>query len=597
MLQPATRLGKPLFAVLLLGALGGAASAHAQSIRAEAGTNSACLNEWISITVTVTNPRDPVAPTAPTTDEFEFRLTTPNPTPVHQSFNINGVQSSFTNYVYRYEARPLKLRRLTVPPFTIVDGGRALQSEPIQLVVRKADATPYLICQVSTEPQDKAYVGQEVTARLDIWVRKFQQGTWDLGVEDTYKLIDMAGSSLGFFASVGSPRWGESARRGANGEKVPYYVYQFEASIFPSKPGPLELGDVEVSLLYPQRLGRDVFGRLVFSGEPRRIRQGVQPPDLQVLPIPQEGRPADFNGAVGEYSISASAKPTDVPVGDPITLTLAIRGNGVLDRLTPPKLDRVPALTRDFELSGESVAGEISNGVKQFSITLRPLRENVAAIPPIPMSYFDAKTARFGTARSEPIPLKVRSAEKIPLSALPSGQLLPGSTMTPLVEKTDGLLPNEVNLDQLLASQSPGLGMGSWAVLLGSPLVYAIALLVRRRNSRFEGNELARRRAHAYRHARQALAEARGRDDAKHVRAALLGYVADRCGLPAAGMTRADAIAELARRSAPPAARQALDELLEALEAAEYGGGGGGVAESVVSSARSVLENLENWKP
>ena len=46
--------------------------------------------------------------------------------------------------------------------------------------------------------------------------------------------------------------------------------------------------------------------------------------------MPEADKPAEFYGLVGQYTIAASAAPTKVNVGDPITLTIRIGGNPYL---------------------------------------------------------------------------------------------------------------------------------------------------------------------------------------------------------------------------------------------------------------------------
>ena len=48
--------------------------------------------------------------------------------------------------------------------------------------------------------------------------------------------------------------------------------------------------------------------------------------EVREIPLP---RPATFCGGIGNYRLAASAKPTSLRVGDPLTLTLEIeRGPG-----------------------------------------------------------------------------------------------------------------------------------------------------------------------------------------------------------------------------------------------------------------------------
>ena len=108
-----------------------------------------------------------------------------------------------------------------------------------------------------------------------------------------------------------------------------------------------------------------------------------------IKPLPKEGRPANFNGAVGKYSIIAEASPQTVQVGDAIDLHFAVQGEGRLELLSAPKLNEQADLNRDFKVSDEPLAGIVDRGRKVFSTSIRPHRDDVTEIPPVEFPYFD----------------------------------------------------------------------------------------------------------------------------------------------------------------------------------------------------------------
>src|SRR5206468_7792151 len=55
---------------------------------------------------------------------------------------------------------------------------------------------------------------------------------------------------------------------------------------------------------------------------------------IEVRPLPTNNVPADFNGAVGNYSLNLALSTNAVTVGDPITLTVQIGGQGPIESLT-----------------------------------------------------------------------------------------------------------------------------------------------------------------------------------------------------------------------------------------------------------------------
>ena len=108
----------------------------------------------------------------------------------------------------------------------------------------------------------------------------------------------------------------------------------------------------------------------------RQVPIPRRPPVITVpdaLPLPTEGRPESFTGAVGKYDISALAVPTNVRVGDPIELVIDIRGD-LIETLPAPDLTAIPRLTEDFRVPAETLAGTVSGDRKRFTQRIRAKR-------------------------------------------------------------------------------------------------------------------------------------------------------------------------------------------------------------------------------
>ncbi len=157
-----------------------------------------------------------------------------------------------------------------------------------------------------------------------------------------------------------------------------------------------------------------------------------------MLPVPQDHRPANFSGAVGLFDIEAHANPTEVRVGDPINLTIDIFGSGPLDTLPPPLLASDPALTRDFRVPTEPLAGETRSGTRHFEVVIRATNDRITEIPAIEYPYFDPDAERFVIARSDPITLEVEPAAELALPE-PTQLTAPGIADGTELQKLDGL--------------------------------------------------------------------------------------------------------------------------------------------------------------
>lgn len=192
----------------------------------------------------------------------------------------------------------------------------------------------------------------------------------------------------------------------------------------------------------------------------------------QVIPIPQQGRPDEFQGAVGKYEIATTTDSTITHAGDPITLQIAIRGNGPLELVQAPPLG---ILDEDFRVDQQPLAGFVQDGAKYFTTTVRPRDTSVTAIPRIKMSFFDPETETFETVQSKPIAIEVRESETLQINSIVSGtptdeQTTPSETKP--VPISSGFSPRRM----LFANRSGVTVLGNQSV--GSLVPAAIALML-----------------------------------------------------------------------------------------------------------------------
>src|SRR5205823_2717047 len=121
-----------------------------------------------------------------------------------------------------------------------------------------------------------------------------------------------------------------------------YSVYSFPMSIAPAKAGSLSLGPAEapMSIRIPQqnRRGGDPLDEIFNRGfyQRKQITAHSDTVVMNVMPLPAENRPATFNGAVGNFDIKVTASPTNLSVGDPITLQIQVQGRGSFDSVKLP---------------------------------------------------------------------------------------------------------------------------------------------------------------------------------------------------------------------------------------------------------------------
>ncbi len=126
---------------------------------------------------------------------------------------------------------------------------------------------------------------------------------------------------------------------------------------------------------------------------------------IDVIGLPEQGRPLDFSGAVGVLHASARADRTDVDVGDSIKLNVEWTGDGNLEFFTPPELDRLDAF-EGFRVFGKTERKTAERRMLTYDIA--PTSDKLKQIPPVPLSVFDPRQNAYVTITTQPVPIRVR---------------------------------------------------------------------------------------------------------------------------------------------------------------------------------------------
>ncbi len=278
---------------------------------------------------------------------------------------------------------------------------------------------------------------------------------------------------------------------------------------------------------YPSYFDNQFFHKET-DGAYTRVYHRAPPIRLKVKPLPMKAPPG-FSGIFGVCTLQLEAAPTDVQVGDPITLTLRVKDHAFPESVELPPLLNLPGFRGLFDVPEERAPGRLENGVRIFRQTLRPIREGVRSIPPIELSYFDLDSAAFGTVRAEALPLVVRPGRMAGAgdAVLSDGTRL-RNTIKPL---QDGITYNysaEQVLNPPLFTLNP---FRAWlAALFLPPLLYGLFNMVTRdRQLALHDPDAARRRRALKRYRLHRGRTSEG--DVAELLAALQTYLSDRFSL------------------------------------------------------------------
>jgi hypothetical protein len=381
-----------------------------------------------AVTFTASFDRDTIAlgETATLTLTFEggSPKSIPEPEVPHLQINYTGHSEQFSSdfsghntssVIHQFVLTPTQIGDYTIPALQAEVGGQMLTSQPLKLTVTQPNSPPAAAINSGSElafmrltlPEKEVYPGEVLEARLDIYLR-----------DDV--------RNFGNFQFTGTPANGftvgkmieTSKQRVQIGNRV-YTDVPLEIALTTVKTGPVSVGPFTagaVVVLPSSNQARDLFSFGMFgAGEQKQVSLVTDTLNVESLPLPTEGAPANFNGAVGDYTMTVTAGPTNVAVGDPITVRVQISGHGALDALTLPDQ---PAW-RDFKTYPPTFKVATSDqlglqGTKTFEQIVTPQNTDVHELPAFSFSFFDPDAKTYRTLTQPPVQLAVHSGGTTP---------------------------------------------------------------------------------------------------------------------------------------------------------------------------------------
>lgn len=506
--------------------------------------------------------------------------------------SVNGRVQRGTQVFYQLEVLPLREGAFVLPPIAVWTGSREQRTEPLRVQAQRDVRGEQFAWIDVTTPTLRVYEQEPVrlhveagvlpTVRLVRGRASNGQPYSDVEVQATW-LEPMAGvEPIAVPDPVGSTAL---IVRGGNSLMVvghdPAFVrdgttwlrFAFDRALLPTKPGRLELAAPTFRVHVLRSESRDLFG-LQRGGLSENFYAYGKPLVVDVLPIPEAGRPSPWYGAVGRFTLAATIDRDRVKVGNSIKLTVTVRGQGNFEFLRLPELDAVPGF---HELGKTAIERAPDHATITYDLT--PKSTDVREVPAIGWNFFDTSPGveRFVAVATQPLPLVVQPAAPGETLAPP-----PEANAAPVVAGVDDVfdLPDlagpAVRL-QRAGTLAPWLAvLAPWFLLLGSGFV--VRWLQRRRSDVVGGRARAAARA-----CERALAA--GGDPL----AVLTDYLGDRLGVSGAALIAADAGERLQQAGVAPELAVRLVTAIEQGTAARYGGGAGLAAATV----RELVAALE----
>ncbi len=398
-----TRIGKffTLSLFVLLGSLN-ISSAEDVSFEATVNANQISLPEALELTLTVHGAKNIPPISIPTIDGFQVRYVGPST----RFLIVNGVSSSEHSFVYNLF--PSKTGRFQIPSLSLFIDQKTYSTNPIDIEVidtptssaSTADSPAKVggsiedkvFLKVSIAPKE-VYVGERTPLSMKVYVK-------DFGLQ----LSSAPGVKADGFLTDSTANMQKSSEN-ING--IVYETLTFDTNIYPTQPGPLKIGPFQAvgQLVYQVKTGNDIFSDFFGRQEARPIALRADPLTIDVKALPEDGKPSDFSGAIGQYDFKASVGPLAVKLGDPLTLRMTVSGNGRFKNLTMPGLNDSRFKTYDPQIKED----DNSKTVEQVII---PTDQNIKEVPPLSFSYFDPQEKKYKTIIQGPFSISITAPAK-----------------------------------------------------------------------------------------------------------------------------------------------------------------------------------------
>jgi hypothetical protein len=308
---------------------------------------------------------------------------------------------------------------------------------------------------------------------------------------------------------------------------VVYAVDPFRTYVVAARAGTLKLGPATLPFGVPVR---SRFGFL--GGDLMRVELRSPAIDLEVLPLPAEGVPKGFTGAVGKYTMAVEASTNAVTAGDPILITVDISGAGPIESIqleTYGDLEGFKTYAPETSVELQDKLGLV--GRKRFTQVVIPQSHEVKELPPIQFSFFDPERESYQALLHEPMPITVRRGAVVAVYPAPPG----GETGEP---GPSNVAREIVHIKDRIGSYGaiqPPLVLRPWFLGMQAVPVMAWigARLWRWRQNKLASDPRLRRRRQVARVVREGLAELRraaDRDDDEAFFATVFRLLQERLG-------------------------------------------------------------------
>ena len=558
---------------------------------AKASKQTLGMNERLRIDFSMNADGDNFSPPS-----FEgFRVIAGPSQQVSQSW-VNG-RSSF-NKIYSYYLLPTQRGALTIKQASIEINGQIYKTAPIKINVTgaveqprdpndtqlSADTELHLVADVTkTNP----YINEPITVVYKLYF------SYNIGIQNWRELDKPKYND--FWSQNIDIKQLKVEEGQYNGEKYRYVVLR-KTVLYPQKSGKLEIEPLSLDLdveLPSNR--RTIFGQMVTIRDNKRVSAGRR--QINVRPLPENGKPENFSGAVGRFDFKVTPSKTNLRNGESLDLSVSVSGTGNLKLFTLPK-PVVPAALEMYDpVHQENVHTPLSgmSGRISDNYTIIPQFKGKYPIKPMAFTYFDLDSRSYKTITSPEIMINV-------LDGPTATGAMASSDQEPAKMKISGTEQFKfIKLKTKLVSTNPGdfFGSGIFYSLIALPfLCIPLIILFRKKKEAIDSDVVGNRIKASNRLAKRYLSEAKN-----HIANSELFYIAlekalhnflkAKLHIETSEMSK-DKISELLlSRNATPDTVSTFIKLMENSEYARYAPSAASAVQQDYEKAVNVISELE----
>jgi len=486
---------------------------------------------------------------------------------------------------------------LTTSPIKIKVKGQAPQQQAQQAQAAAPDDNPKvetkdlskLIFVRAVTDKTRAYVGEQIKVYYKLYIRSVGL----LGGQPD-KAPDLNGFWNQDVQSKGPNSWKSEVYKGAR-----YNVTTIKQSmLFPQHAGDLSIDPLSMTLMARIPF-KDQFDNPFGNFKDVKYSVKSQPVIIHAVALPTAGKPIDFTGAVGNYTVYSDVDKKELKANETVNYTVDISGTGNLNLINSPKINTPVDVEKYDPKTNDHIVVD-SNGVsgsRQFSYLLIPRHQGNFTLNPVEFTFFNPSTQRYVTVPTKPFTIKVdkgdaqanvpafNSSEQQDIKLLGSDIRYIKTTSADVFKDGEGFYDSTLY----------------YILLLLGPVLFIGALFYRRWMTEYNSDIVRVRSREASRMAAKHLALAQKELTAGNKSAfydalakGLYGYLSDKLNIPVSDLNKENIITQLQARKLNSTVITQLVGTMDLCEMARFAPVTGISEQQVFEKAKNTINEIED---